>query len=351
VVLLLALSLGCKAKKANTPQAEPTGDPSMHEKVEAQPEKVAPPNTLADPFRVGLFFQLGDSISAEAPLPEAALEALTGFMLAFDSLGKMGLNYAASVAYGDESLIPDFELDKDLFFVWKQNQYVVKMAGEQWSTNTSLPQHMRALANHWKTQSGPIWVLHQGSELEQTIAAAFTSQPGISAMVLESDRQDTAFWRNKLKAGKTDRIFICSPNERYVVQMLKTLVTLAPHYQLEVAGLPNWEGFSALSATQLDACQTILTQSEYINRQHPLSDFVQRQYLADFFGEASLAVYKAFDHAWHWGLLLAGQLPTQKDYAYTAVDFDFESTSTPDFYQNEAVRLLQFDEFQFNLLP
>lgn len=352
LVALLALTLGCKAKKPVTPPFQPpTSDPVPHEEeASGQGKNLQQVALTADPFRVGLFFPVTLDRQGNMQLSDGALDAMAGMMIAFDSLFRAGFRADVQITVGSNKDLEGLIAQTELVLAFNKGNFEVYDSTFNYNTNPSMPDHMRRLAKFWEQSKGPVYVVHQGTELETAIAEAFLREDMPTAQMLQTDSLDLDFWREKLMDSVVNRIYLCSPNERYVTNIMRALHELNDEYDIQVAGLPNWDRFAALPAEYLESSKTILTQSEYRLEQSALGNYVRSQYMNHFAGEATPAVYKAFDHGMYFGRMLLKQVDPFKNYSFSTTDFEFVPAED-NWLQNQAVRIIQFENYSFKLLP
>lgn len=351
LVALLVFALGCKAKKPVTPPFQPpTSSPEMRDEASNQGKNLPQVAIPADPFRVGLFFPVTRDLQGNVQLSDAALDAMAGMMIAFDSLFRAGFRADVQVTIGSNKDLEELISQEELVLAFNKGNFEVYDSTFNYNTNPSMPDHMRRLAKFWEQSKGPVYVVHQGTELETAIAEAFLREDMPTAEMLQTDSLDLDFWREKLMDSVVNRIYLCSPNERYVTNIMRVLHELNTEFDIQVAGLPNWDRFAALPAEYLESSKTILTQSEYRMEQSSLGNYVRSQYMSHFAGEATPAVYKAFDHGMYFGSMLLKQVDPFKNYSFSSTDFEFVPAEE-NWLQNQAVRLIQFENYTFNLLP
>jgi hypothetical protein len=304
----------------------------------------------ADPFRVGLFFPVTRNLQGEMQLSDAALDAIAGMMIAFDSLFRAGFRADVQVMVGSNQDLEQLISQEQLVMAFNKGNFEVYDSTYNYNTNPAMPDHMHRLAKYWEKSKGPVYVVHQGTELETAIADAFLREDMPTAQMLQTVSLDLNFWRKRLMDSVVNRIYLCSPNERYVTNIMRALHELNPEFDIQVAGLPNWDQFASLPAEYLESSKTILTQSEYRMEQSVLGNYVRSQYMLHFAGEATPAVYKAFDHGMYFGQMLLKQVDPFKNYSFSTTDFEFVPAEE-NRLQNQAVRLIQFENYTFNLLP
>lgn len=357
VVAMLFATLGCKASKSTEKQRTPQQqqlDPSMHERGSQAMPPVGDDTTasLAGPFRIGLLFQGLTDTAGVVKVSEQVARAVSGFMLAFDTLYRIGLRAEVEVYVLENPVdsLPHFRAANDLLFYMQGGNYRVFVKDSlQFFTNPSFEQHTARLAARWGDNSGKVLVVHRGSELEQMIANSFLEEMEEKAIDLPTDRIDALFWVERLKKGQTNRIYLCSPDERYVVKLLKTWVSLDEEYDIEIAGLPNWSAFATLDADWFEQFEVILSQSDFISLQHPLTYYLNAQYLAHFAGAPNEAIFKAFDHGIYFGGLLLGLWTAEEAVELASKGFLFSAEDAAK-HQNQSVRLVQFSSYTFNIL-
>jgi len=351
LVALLAFTLGCKAKKPVTPPFQPpTSAPEMREDASNQGENLRNMAPTADPFRVGLFFPVTRDLQGNVQLSDAALDAMAGIMIAFDSLFRTGFRAEVQITIGSNQELEQLISAEQLVLAFNKGNFEVYDSAHNYNTNPSMPDHMARLAKFWEKSKGPVFVVHQGTEIETAIAEAFLREDMPTAQMLQTDRFDLDFWREQLQDSVANRIYLCSPNERYVTNIMRVLHELNEEFDIQVAGLPNWDRFATLQADYLESSKTILTQSEYRLESSSLGNYVRSQYMTHFAGEATAPVYKGFDHGMYFGRLLLQQVDPFKNYSFSTTDFEFVATDE-NWLQNQAVRLIQFENYTFNLLP
>lgn len=351
LVAMMVFTLSCKAQKSATPPFQPpTSSPEMRDDASIQGKSLPQMAIMADPFRVGLFFPVTLDLQGNAQLSDAALDALAGVMIAFDSLFRAGFRADVQVTVGTNRDLEKLIANEQLVLAFDKGNFEVYDSAYNYNTNPSMPDHMARLSKFWKQSKGPVYVLHQGTELEKAIAEAFLREDMPTAQILQTDSLELDFWRDKLKQGVVNRIYLCSPTEHYVTRMMRVLHDLKEEFDIQVAGLPNWSDFAALPGEHLESSKTILTQSAYRFENSILSNYVEAQYMAYFYGAATPAVYKGFDHGMYFGKLLLQQVDPFKKYSFSTTDFEFV-TAKENWLQNQAVRLIQFKNNTFNLLP
>lgn len=358
VFALCLFALGCKAGKATdgkrTPPPQQQLDPSMHEGASrARPSDTDDSTaSLAGPYRIGLLFQGLTDTAGVLQVSDEVGRAVSGFMLAFDTLYRLGFRAEVEVFVLENpaEALPELRTAHDLLFYMQGGNYrVFWNDSTQFFTNPSFEQHTARVAARWRNASSKVMVVHRGSALEQMIANAFLVDMEAQAVDLPTDRIDADFWLARLKKGQTNRIYLCSPDERYVVNVLKTLAGLEEGYDIAIAGLPNWSAFATLDADWFEQFQVMLSQSDFIGLQHPLTHYLNQKYLEHFAGVPNESIFKAFDHGFYFGGFLLHLWTAEERMELASKGFQFRAESSSK-YQNQSVRLVQFSSYTFNIL-
>ncbi|MFN3529533.1 MAG: hypothetical protein ACK417_06390 [Bacteroidia bacterium] len=355
LVALLAFNLGCKASKSSgsQPQQPPALDPAMHERPESRRLEPKPSyDSLAykaDLFRIGLLFPGTLDSTGQWEVSEEVLDAISGFMLAFDTLHRAGLRAEVKIKLGHLDQLPRMRQNNDLVVHFNHGNYVAYYDTLSWVCNPGLEYHTARLANYWQWEAPEIMLVHRGTDVEKMIAESFMANAPSKSRNLESNRVDIDFWKQHFKRDQTNYVYLCSPDERYVSRMIQLWSSLED-YDILLAGLPNWERFLTLNGNLMETFRVILSQSVFMDESHDLLTYLRTAYTAQYEGEARTPVIKAFDHGFYFGrLLLTAELPKEA-VDLGSMSFDFNSPVMGQ-HQNTAVRLIQFSNYTFNLLP
>jgi len=101
-----------------------------------------------------------------------------------------------------------------------------------------------------------------------------------------------------LDSTRLNIIIAGSLDENFAVEICKFLATCKPKYNIQLIGMPNWEGFSTFgrkSKSKLTEFPIYYTSPYYNNKVDLFSRSIQTDYLKSFKGTPTENVYKGFE--------------------------------------------------------
>jgi len=126
---------------------------------------------------------------------------------------------------------------------------------------------------------------------------------------------------SKLSAAKTNVVIISSDNASFVLSSIGKLYLKRQSNKIEVYGHPNWGKLKTLDAEKLQALNTRITSSYFIDTKSPAVKSFVAAYKIHYRQEPTEFAYQGFDTGYLFGSLLARY---GKDYARHLTDFKYD---------------------------
>jgi len=179
-----------------------------------------------------------------------------------------------------------------------QNPYFVIL-------NSTLKTHCEAIFSNLlqtHTNENIIHIRKSGNQ-EDRIANYFQNinKPDKKALLnIKTISLDSNYFQVKklLDSTRLNIIIAGSMDESFAIEICKYLATCKPKYDIQVIGMPNWEGFGAFNKKNksiLSEFPIYYTSAYYNNKTDQFSSNIMNTYLNSYKGIPSENVYKGFE--------------------------------------------------------
>jgi len=171
--------------------------------------------------------------------------------------------------------------------------------------NSTLKTHCEAIFSYLLQTHANENIIHirkTGSQ-EDRIANYFQNinKPDNKALLnIQSITLDSNYSKiiKSLDSTRLNIIIAGSLDENFAIEICKTLKTCIPKYNIQLIGMPNWEGFGAFSQknkSKLSEFPIYYTSPYYNNKTDLFSSSIQTAYLKSYKGSPTESVYKGFE--------------------------------------------------------
>jgi len=390
VFCMLIFLTACSKKVIPTRPAE---EPAPVEKPAPKVEKPVKMNidhsiVLLLPFELNTL-NLKTSRKSDLSKADLAIDFYQGFKLALDSLSSGGHNYnlqvfdtrnqetqivnlAMSESVKNQDLIvgpifPEgirtFSEFSDLGKILQVSPLAASMPSEfndpdLVSINNSIDQHSLKIAEFISNQYKPDQVQLILINTRKTDEARFSNYIKGSLLELSGSKfriieRSTAIGiEDYLSTTKNNLIIIASSERAFLLPLIDKLYKLKNEkYRVEVFGHPNWIKARYLSPEKMQALNTRISASYFVNyKAQNVKNFVAR-YRDDFGLEPSEYSFKGFDTAYYFGSLIEKYGKQYADYLvkenYTGLHNEFRFVKDPKYgYRNIGLMLLRYQNFE-----
>jgi len=387
---MLIFLTACSKKVIPTRPAE---EPAPVEKPAPKVEKPVKMNidhsiVLLLPFELNTL-NLKTSRKSDLSKADLAIDFYQGFKLALDSLSSGGHNYnlqvfdtrnqetqivnlAMSESVKNQDLIvgpifPEgirtFSEFSDLGKILQVSPLAASMPSEfndpdLVSINNSIDQHSLKIAEFISNQYKPDQVQLILINTRKTDEARFSNYIKGSLLELSGSKfriieRSTAIGiEDYLSTTKNNLIIIASSERAFLLPLIDKLYKLKNEkYRVEVFGHPNWIKARYLSPEKMQALNTRISASYFVNyKAQNVKNFVAR-YRDDFGLEPSEYSFKGFDTAYYFGSLIEKYGKQYADYLvkenYTGLHNEFRFVKDPKYgYRNIGLMLLRYQNFE-----
>jgi hypothetical protein len=156
-----------------------------------------------------------------------------------------------------------------------------------------------------------------------------------------------------LDSTRLNIIITGSMDENFAIEICKTLKTCIPKYNLQLIGMPNWEGFGAFSRknkSKLSEFPIYYTSPYYNNKTDTFSSNIQSTYLKSYKGSPNESVYKGFESMYVFSRFLSeGQSFSEINLKNISVFSDFnivpiklnQQSDQVDYFENKHLFFLK----------
>ncbi len=160
-----------------------------------------------------------------------------------------------------------------------------------------------------------------------------------------------------LKPSKTNLVIITSSEKDFIVPIIDKLYKLSQqNTDIEVFGHPNWVKAQYLNSEKMQALNTHITSSYFVNyKAANVQQFIKR-YRNQYGLEPSDFSFKGFDNGYYFGKLLARygtdyatHLTDEKTYNGLHASFRFSRDDKAGF-KNTGLMMLQYREFELQII-
>lgn len=226
--------------------------------------------------------------------------------------------------------------------------------------NSTLPVHCEAIYN-FIMRNNPtaniIYVRKKGQQ-EDRLAGYFNgfnrnangSQLLKWKNLLLTDSFTVADLKTNLDSEKVNLVICGSLDENFGLRLATTANSLRKTYQLQVAGMPTWEGIKDLSRPEFNDL-TIFHSSTFFNTGTLKYTYFTKTFTDVTFGRPSDLAYKGYELSWHFiNLLLKhddNMMQNLNDKSFRLfTEYDFRpiynsTTGKPDYFENKRVYILK----------
>ncbi len=390
VLCMLIFITACSKKVVPIKPAE---KPASVEVVVLRVDKTVERNidhsiVLLLPFQLNSL-DLKTSRKSDLSKADLAIDFYQGFKLALDSLSSGGHNYnlqvfdtrnqetqivnlAMSESVKNQDLIvgpifPDgirtFSEFSDLGRVLQISPLAASMPSEfndpdLVSINNSIDQHGREIAEFINNQYKPELVQVLLINTQKTEDTRFSNYIKKSLSELSgskfriTERPNAIGIEGYLSTTKNNLIIITSSDKAFLLPSIDKLYKLKNQkYRIELFGHPNWMKAGYLSHEKMQALNTRISASYFVNyKAQNVKNFVAR-YRDEFGLEPSEYSFKGFDTAYYFGLLIEKYGKQYADYLvkenYTGLHNEFRFVKDPKYgYRNLSLKLLRYQNFE-----
>jgi hypothetical protein len=158
--------------------------------------------------------------------------------------------------------------------------------------------------------------------------------------------------KNSLDSNQQNIIVAGSLDEDFARSICLAASALKKKYRITLIGMPNWNGFTSLSAKELKDFPIHYTSAYFNNKSDDKSKMIQELYLKKYKGKPSEYAYKGFEMMHMFSQLLASYpasiMAHLNEYAYIAFcAYNFKPVylnkfkSIPDYYENKHIYFLK----------
>ena len=390
VIGMLIFLSACSKKVVPT---KPTEKPVPVEVIRPKVEEPVKKNidhsiVLLLPFQLNTL-NLKTSRKSDLSKADLAIDFYQGFKLGLDSLSPGGHNYnlqvfdtrnqetqivnlAMSGSVKNQDLVvgpvfPDgiktFSEFSDLGKALQVSPLAASMPSEfndpdLVSINNSIDQHGRKIAEFISSQYKPEMVNVLLINTQRTEDARFSNYIKRSLIELSGskfrviERPNAIGLEGYLSTTKNNLVIITSSDRAFLLPAIDKLYKLrGQKYRIELFGHPNWLKARYLSLEKMQALNTRISASYFVNyKAQNVKNFVAR-YRDEFGLEPSEYSFKGFDIAYYFGSLIEKYDKRYADYLvkeiYTGLHNEFRFVKDPKYgYRNTGLMLLRYQNFE-----
>lgn len=325
---------------------------------------------------------------------DLAIDFYQGFKLAIDSLSKNGHNYklqvfdtqdqetrvvnlasAASVRENDIIIGPVFpdaiSAFSEFFDMGPNKLQVSPLAASVPSqfknpnlvtVNNTIDQHGWKIADYinrnYKPEQVNIVLINTKKTDDEKFAAPirkYLNELSKSKFQI-TERPNAIGLQTDIKSAKNNLVILCSSDRIFLLPTIDRLYKLSNEsYKIELFGHPNWIKAKFLDAQKMQALNTKLSASYFVNyKSENVKQFIAR-YRDEYGFEPSEFSFKGFDNGYYFGRLLekygksyANHLD---DESYTGLHNSFSFSKDPLLgYINTALMMLVYRSFELQLV-
>lgn len=223
------------------------------------------------------------------------------------------------------------------------------------SMNNSIDQHAQKLADFlgqkYKAEQVNMILLNPRKTEDEAFAAPVRKYIVAGRKFIFMEVTSIAGVESNLSSSKTNVVIISTDNTSAVLSSVGRLYLKRQTNKIEVYGHPNWAKLKTLEAEKLQALNTRITSSYYIDPKSPQVKNFNAAYKVRYQIEPSEFAYKGFDTGYIFGSLLARY---GKDYAkhlagfkYDGLHNNFHFGFDPGIgYTNKSMMMLRYTGFE-----
>jgi hypothetical protein len=222
------------------------------------------------------------------------------------------------------------------------------------SMNNSIDQHAQKLADflgkQYKAEQINMILLNPRKPDDEAFAAPLRKFLVAGRKFMFTEVSTIAAVESNLSASKVNVVIVGTDNPGIVLTSVGKLYLKRQSNKIEVYGHPNWGKLRNLEAEKLQALNTRITSSYFIDSKSPAVKSFNAAYKANYEIAPSEFAYKGFDTGYIFGSLLAKY---GKDYAkhldgfkYDGLHNDFRFGFDPGFgFTNKNLMMLRYSGF------
>jgi hypothetical protein len=225
--------------------------------------------------------------------------------------------------------------------------------------NSTLKSHCESIFSFLLQNHGTDNIVHvrkKGSQ-EDRVAGYFNTvnrTDGGNLLKIKTLNLDSNFnlLKNSLDSNQQNIIVAGSLDEDFARSICQAASSLKKKYRITLIGMPNWDGFTSLSAKELKDFPIHYTSAYFNNKWDDKSKMIQDLYLKKYKGKPSDYAFKGFEMIHVFSQLLSSypvsMMAHLNDYAYNVFcAYNFKAVylskdkSIPDYYENKHVYFLK----------
>ena len=228
--------------------------------------------------------------------------------------------------------------------------------------NSKLNTHLQAIYNYVLRNLGTnnIVMFRRQNAADDRVTEVFKSLNASSSgqvLNIKTNTLSTVFTPEKIAASldkSRENVIICgSLDESFSKKLITAVASLAKTYKITLIGMPTWEGYRELEATELRTLPVIYS-STFFNpgQEHAWSTDFSQQYAKRTYSSPSEMAFRGYEVMYLFAHLVTLyndellQHLSDKNYR-VLTDFNFKpihwskNSTTPDYYENKHIYILQ----------
>ena len=228
--------------------------------------------------------------------------------------------------------------------------------------NSKLNTHLQAIYNYVLRNLGTnnIVMFRRQNAADDRVTEVFKSLNASSSgqvLNIKTNTLSTVFTPEKIAASldkSRENVIICgSLDESFSKKLITAVASLAKTYKITLIGMPTWEGYRELEATELRTLPVIYS-STFFNpgQEHAWSTDFSQQYAMRTYSSPSEMAFRGYEVMYLFAHLVTQyndellQHLSDKNYR-VLTDFNFKpihwskNSTTPDYYENKHIYILQ----------
>ena len=228
--------------------------------------------------------------------------------------------------------------------------------------NSKLNTHLQAIYNYVLRNLGTnnIVMFRRQSAADDRVTEVFKSLNASSSgqvLNIKTNTLSTVFTPEKIAASldkSRENVIICgSLDESFSKKLITAVASLAKTYKITLIGMPTWEGYRELEATELRTLPVIYS-STFFNpgQEHAWSTDFSQPYAKRTYSSPSEMAFRGYEVMYLFAHLVTQyndellQHLSDKNYR-VLTDFNFKpihwskNSTTPDYYENKHIYILQ----------
>ena len=228
--------------------------------------------------------------------------------------------------------------------------------------NSKLNTHLQAIYNYVLRNLGTnnIVMFRRQNAADDRVTEVFKSLNASSSgqvLNIKTNTLSTVFTPEKIAASldkSRENVIICgSLDESFSKKLITAVASLAKTYKITLIGMPTWEGYRELEATELRTLPVIYS-STFFNpgQEHAWSTDFSQQYAMRTYSSPSEMAFRGYEVMYLFAHLVTQYndelLQHLSDNNYRVLtDFNFKpshwskNSTTPDYYENKHIYILQ----------